>query len=350
MLLTLATAIMLARFTQAAPPTPAHPVEMQAARSGLMVEPPSVNFGVVAPGTKHVARFVLRNTSAEPLTIARAQPSCKCTDISDIVGKTIPPNGQLELSAALAVPKSPGEKDAKVMISLEGKPGLILAQMVADVTLPVRVDPSYIDLLKGAQAGVIRLSSVDGKPFTITAGGGRAPSLVGFNPATDAPRASYVMNWNASELSNGSLPQWWVVSTDRADCPQIPIRIRHESTGSRFDMERLARFWFPPESIVVAGVVKVDAPVILSTTIEHLNPAAQGRVTNPAWGDVTGISVPGGQGTAKLLSSTKRGENFVDISFEFTPLKGQSGPLYVPVLLQTASGVGPIFIAITVVP
>ena len=100
--------------------------------------------------TKHPARFVLRNVGPVPLTIARAQPSCKCTDISPIVGKTIPPGGTLELAAALQVPKSPGDKDAKVMISVEGMDGLVLAKMVADVTQPVRSEPAYVDALRGA--------------------------------------------------------------------------------------------------------------------------------------------------------------------------------------------------------
>ncbi|HAQ66343.1 MAG TPA: hypothetical protein DCR70_01005, partial [Phycisphaerales bacterium] len=54
----------------AAPPSvPGAPVQ-----APLMVEPPVVNFGVVAPGTKHPARFVLRNIGSTPLTIERAQP------------------------------------------------------------------------------------------------------------------------------------------------------------------------------------------------------------------------------------------------------------------------------------
>ncbi|MEI6475600.1 MAG: DUF1573 domain-containing protein, partial [Planctomycetota bacterium] len=253
----------------------------------LMVEPPKVDFGVVAPGTKHPAHFVLRNVGSSPLTIERAQPSCKCTDISDIAGKVIAPGGTLELNASLLVPKSPGEKDAKVMITVAGYPGMVLASMVADVTQPVRAAPAFVDALKDKQEGVVHLSSIDGKPFKVTGAGGRAPLFVGFDPAKDAARATYDIRWRLADIATGPLPQWWVIDTDRADCAQIPLRIRHDSTGSRFDPERSARFWFPPESIVLAGVVKAGTPVALSTTIEHLNPAAQGRVTAPTWGDVS---------------------------------------------------------------
>ena len=316
----------------------------------LMVEPPKVDFGVVAPGTKHPAHFVLRNVGSSPLTIERAQPSCKCTDISDIAGKVIAPGGTLELSASLLVPKSPGDKDAKVMITIAGYPGMVLATMVADVTQPVRAAPAFVDALKDKQEGVVHLSSIDGKPFKVTGAGGRAPLFVGFDPAKDAARATYDIRWRHAHIATGPLPQWWVIDTDRADCAQIPLRIRHDSTGSRFDLERAVRFWFPPESIVLAGVVKAGTPVALSTTIEHLNPAAQGRVTAPTWGDVSALTVPGNQGTARLISATKRSGDFVDIAFEFTPAAGRFGAFYVPVMIETPTGKGPVFVAVTVTP
>ena len=331
-----------------APAPPAAPAAVQPA--AVVVEPPLIDFGRVAPGSRHPARFMLRNASRAPVTVARATPSCKCTDLSDIVGQTIAPGAAIELTATLAVPGSPGQKDAEVLIAIEGLPGVVRARMQADVTMPVRVEPAYVDALKGAQEGEVRLSSVDGAPFRVTAAGGRAPSFVGFDPASDAPRAEYRIRWRVTDLGAPAIPQWWVIDTDRADCPQVPLRIRHETTGSRFDPARTARFWFVPESIVLAGRVRPGAPVELRTTIEHLNPAAQGRVTNPAWSQVRGMAVPGGEGAAELVSATPRGESFVDLVFRFTAAPGRHGPMYVPVMIETATGQGPVFVAATVVP
>lgn len=325
------------------------PASRPASAFPLLVEPPEVNFGRVAPGTKHPARFVLRNAGASPLTIASAKPSCKCTDVSPIEGLTIAPGATLELAAALQVPKSPGEKDAKVMITVAGLQGMVLAKMVADVAQPVRAEPAHIDALKGVASGTIRLSSVDGKPFRVIAAGGKAPELVGFDPSKDAPRATYDLRWSASSIGS-PLPQWLVVDTDRADCPQIPLRIRHETTGVRFDPEQRTRFWFPPESIVLAGVAKPGQPVRLSATIEHLNPGAQGRVTAPEWGKVTALGVPGGEGTATLVSATPRGMDFVDLEFDFVLAAGRTGSLYVPVRITTPTGSGNVYVAVTVAP
>lgn len=345
----LAALSMLAA-AQGTPPARPGPQATAAARIPLLVDPPIVRFGAVAPGTKHPARFVLRNAGRAPLTIERAAPSCKCTDISDVVGKVIEPGGSLELTAALQVPKSPGEKDAKVMISVAGYPGMVLAQMVAEVTQPVRCAPAYVDALKGVQEGVVSFSSVDGKPFRITAAGGRPPLFVGFDPAKDEPRSQYQLRWRLADIGPAAPPQWWVVDTDRADCPQVPLRIRHETTGARFDPDMNARYWFVPESIVLAGVAKAGAPLALSATIEHLNPAAQGRVTVPAWGDVSSVSVAAGQGSAQLVSAAKRGTDFVDVSFTFTPAAGPVGPRYVPVEITTPTGKGTVFVAVTVAP
>jgi hypothetical protein len=331
-----------------APQAPA-PDARPAPAPALVVEPPEVNFGRVEPGSKHPARFLLRNAGSAPLTIASAKPSCKCTDVSPIEGKTIPPGGTLELTAALQVPRSPGEKDAKVMISVAGSPGTVLAKMVADVTQPVRSEPPFVDALKGVSAGTIRLSSIDGAPFRVLSAGGKVPDLVGFDPAKDAPRSSYEIRWSVAAIGS-PLPQWWVVDTDRTDCPQVPLRIRHETTGVRFDPDQRSRFWFPPESVVLAGTAKAGQPVRLSTTIEHINPAAQGRVTAPDWGKVSAITVPGGEGAATLVSVTPRGADFVDLSFDFVPAAGRAGALYVPVRITTPTGSGNVFVAVTVAP
>ena len=334
-----------------APPAAVPPAAGAAAQaSAVVVEPPLIDFGRVAPGSRHPARFLLRNVSGAPVTVARAMPSCKCTDVSDIVGRTIAPGATIALTATLAVPGSPGQKDAEVLIALQGIPGVARARMQADVTMPVRVEPAYVDALKGAQEGEVRVASVDGAPFRVTAAGGKAPAFVGFDPAVDAPRAEYRLRWRTQELGSPALPQWWVIDTDRADCPQVPLRIRHETTGARFDPGRTARFWFVPESIALAGRVRPGTPVELRTTIEHLNPAAQGRVTNPAWSQVRGVSVPGGEGMAELVSATPRGEAFVDLVFRFTAAPGRQGPMYVPVMIDTATGQGAVFVAATVVP
>lgn len=327
-----------------APRTPSQP----ATRAPVAIDPPLVDFGVVAPGSKHPATFTIRNMGSVPIKVAKALPSCKCTDITPIDGQVIQPGGSLQVSAALSVPRSPGEKEAKVMISFEGYQGMHEAKMKGDVTLPVKVAPAYLDALKGNLAGTLQLSSVDGKPFRVLSAGGKPPVLAA--GSSDAAAPAHQLSWNLAGVAPEAMQQWWLIETDREDCPIIPVRVRHDATGARFDMARMQRFWFPPESVIVAGRVKAGSPVEIATTIEHLNPAAQGRVTEPEWGKVIGATVPGGEGTAEVVSATKRGEDFVDVVLRFTPRADLRGVQYVPVHIQTATGSGPVFVAAVVVP
>jgi hypothetical protein len=316
----------------------------------IAVEPPMVDFGVVAPGSKHPATFTLRNIGTQPLTVAQAQPSCKCTDISPIAGSVIQPGGTLTLTAALSVPLTPGEKDAKVMISFLNTKGMIVANMKADVTLPIRATPAYLDALKGKKSGTIQLSSVDGKPFKVITAGGKpvAPRGPDGKPVDPQGAASQAIDWSVDGIAPTALQQWWVIETDRADCPLIPLRVRNEATGSAFDPGKIARCWFPPESVINAGRIKPGQSVEVSVSIEHLNPSEQGRVTKPTWGDVTAVRVPGGEATVELVRATKRADTFVDVVMKFTPGAGVKGVAYIPVEIETATGRGPVFVSVTV--
>lgn len=334
-----------------APQAPQAP-QVQQVPLPVVLEPPMIDFGVVAPGTKHPGRFTLRNTGTDPVTVGPVTPSCKCTDISPITGKVIPPGGTLELTAALSVPNTPGDKDAKVYITFAGMRGMLTALMKADVTLPIRATPAYVDALKGVTSGVVRLSSVDGKPFQVRSVGGKPPVLVddkgAFVADPSAPATAHNIKWSLAGVPADQLQQWMVVETDRSDCILIPLRVRHERTGVMFDPRQGARFWFPPESIVMGGALKAGTPVELTTVIEHYNPGAQGRVTNPAWSQVQGVRAAPAFGTAELVSATPRDTNFVDVVFRFTPAANVRGAVYAPVEIQTATGAGNVYISAVV--
>ncbi|MBL9140242.1 MAG: DUF1573 domain-containing protein [Phycisphaerae bacterium] len=340
----LATTALAAPAPQAPPSAPSQPNS----RAPVVIEPPLVDFGVVAPGSKHPAKFTLRNVGPRAVVVNQAMPSCKCTDISPIAGQTIQPGASIEFTAALSVPRSPGEKDAKVMITFTGYSGMLEAKMKGDVTLPVRVEPAYLEALKGTTSGTLQLTSVDGKPFRVLSAGGKAPMLATGDAGAATP--SHTVAWSVQGVPPEQMPQWWVIETDHPDCPLIPVRIRNEATGSRFDQGRYQRFWFVPESIVIAGRVKGGSTVQLETTIEHLNPAAQGRVTNPQWSAVKSVGVPGGEGTAELVSATKRGDDFVDVVFKFTPRADLRGAQYIPVEIETGTGRGLAYVSVAVAP
>ncbi|NBX24874.1 MAG: DUF1573 domain-containing protein [Planctomycetes bacterium] len=71
------------------------------APAGVVIEPSVVDFGRLASGEARTGRFVVRNTGSAPVKVNSAFPSCKCTAVTDLAGREIPPGGSVELSATM---------------------------------------------------------------------------------------------------------------------------------------------------------------------------------------------------------------------------------------------------------
>jgi hypothetical protein len=307
----------------------------------LVIDPPKVDFGAVPPGARKSTTFTLRNPTGSPLKIIDAKPSCKCTDITPMKGVTIPAGGSVELQATLAVPRTPGKKDAKVMIVVE-QYGMTVAQMEATATLPIMASPEYVEALKGVASGPFTLASGDGVPFNVIGSWGL--------PVTEAQpgsKASHAMTWTTTGVT-GPLPQWVVVATDRADAPLVALRIRHESTGTLFDKDaREARQWFFADPLVVAGRMERGAKQQLELDLESTNPAARRIPVREGWNAVTGATCATG-GFACTLAESKPDGDFVRVKIDFTVDQAPSGLSVVPVTITTATGSGVIPVAVLV--
>ncbi|MBU6209588.1 MAG: DUF1573 domain-containing protein [Planctomycetes bacterium] len=313
-------------------PTQAHP---------LVVDPPKVDFGAVPPGARKSTTFTLRNPTGAPLKIIDAKPSCKCTDITPMKGVTIPAGGSVELQATLAVPRTPGKKDAKVMIVVE-QYGMTVAQMEATATLPIMASPEYVEALKGVTSGTFTLAAGDGAPFNVIGSWG-----LPITEAQPGAKASHVMTWTTAGV-NGPLPQWVVVATDRADAPLVALRIRHESTGTLFDKDaRETRQWFFADPLVVAGRMEKGTKQRLDLDLESTNPAARRIPVREGWNAVTGATCATG-GFACTIAESKLDGDFVRVKIDFTVDQAPPGLSVVPVTITTATGSGVIPVAVLV--
>jgi hypothetical protein len=306
----------------------------------VSIEPPMVNFGKVKPGSKLPAKFVIRNLGSQPLTIKSVVPSCKCTDVNILAGTVIAPNASVELLATLDVPGTPGEKDAKVFLTFEGYGAPQMAMLKADASLPIRVTPAYIDALKSVVEGTIVVASDDGKPFQILSAGGIAPRFVGFDPAKDAPKDSYTLRWTVPSTSCETMPLWWIVERDRADCPLVAMRIRHECTGSKADPTKADRYWFIPEPLAVAGRLGTGESIVVPMVIEHYNPKERGKIVRPEWSQVKSVRSLSPQITATLEGLRPGNKDDAAVLIRIAPVAGVTGILYAPVEIETATGKG----------
>lgn len=328
---------------------PLAPGQAPAGRVAVVLEPTVADFGTIEPSSSNVGKFTLRNLGSAPATVKAAVPTCKCTSFTDLVGKVIPAGGELPFEATLKAPASPGDKDAKLQIVVEGMPGPLVATLKGVVTLPVNADPAYVDALKDVVRGSVKLRSIDGKPFRILRSGDGVPVYRGFDPAKDAPRAEYEIQWDLSGRGCDTMPLWWPVFTDRADCPVVPLRVRDECTGSKADPGRYGRAWMFKEPLVQAPVLKVGVPTELTIEIEHYNPQARGRIDQPRFRDVQGVSDPSGLFSIELVEAKPVGTEDAVIRVRLTPRPSAAGERYLPLTVTTATGAGQVALAARVV-
>lgn len=198
----------------------------------IRVEPEVLDFGIIPPSVTKEGSVKLTNFGTKELEILTVQPSCKCTTLDDMSGTKIPPGGSIDLRAAMKAAAAPGRKGAELKVLIDGYTRVLNIQLKSEVSLPVRVVPPYLNVVKGYPlTGQSVIQSVDGKPFRICSIGGKPPNLVGFDPAKDEPRAEYVLQWDFErDFEPGRVPRYWLIETDREDSPLVDVFVRHETT------------------------------------------------------------------------------------------------------------------------
>jgi len=319
----------------------------------VTVEPAIKDFGLVEASQELPAVFKIRNNSSSALQIVTLLPSCKCTTTADYTGRTIAPGESLELAATLNAPATPGVKEAKVNVVFSGYTKPTLLQLKCDVRLPIRAVEEFVDALKGVTSGVLTIESTDGQPFTIVSSNGGKPSFVDFDPAKDSPRSQYRLNWSVDGWPCEGMRLWWIIETDRADCPILPCRIRHECTGVRADPTYKERKWLVKEPLVSAGRIKAGQPVKLRIDVENGEPKAgpnKPAVFSTTYRQISAVQSMGPEAKAALISVQPRGTDEAIVNFEFTPSPGTSGLIYTTVRLVSPSGTAVVPVVAVVEP
>jgi len=145
----------------------------------------------------------------------------------------------MDLQAALAASPNPGPKTAAIKILVNGYPRPLEVDLKAEISLPIRAIPPYINAVQGKNTkGRIVIESIDKSPFTICSVHGNVPNLVGFDPKTDEPRSKYIMTYDLEDIPV-PYPRYLLVSTDNPDVPIIDIYFRHETTLPKINRSML---------------------------------------------------------------------------------------------------------------
>jgi hypothetical protein len=195
----------------------------------LSIQPPVLDLGFMAPRIGNKGTVTLTNTGTTPLTIAAVTPSCKCTTTSALAGTVLQPGQSVPLEAALDGASMPQTHRASIRVLVEGYAKVAEIQLRAETAMPVRAVPPIINAVEGKpRQGRFVVESIDKKPFTICAVGGRVPEFIGYN-AGDAPRAQYLVKFDL-DTWQPEFPAYLAIETDRADCPIFDIWVRSERT------------------------------------------------------------------------------------------------------------------------
>ena len=297
--------------------------------------------GDIAPESLHTRTFVITNQSTSPIQISRVVTSCKCTETTDLSGQVLQPKETIELGATLKAPATPGIKNAKVQVIFEsGNP--LTFELEGDVAMAVRATPAFIGGPRGKEmVGNVQIKAGDDRPFRILGVCEQAPGYVGFDPAQDTPKASYILRWNLQLIPNLGKRIWWVVFTDHPECPVLPLRIRNDATGARADSARFERHWLQDESFLNGQRLTAGVPAEFSVVIKHYNPRARNAVQKPTWREVRSVSCANPDLRFEYLGSTPVSDAEVRVLFRVTPSERMRGPIEAFFTVTTATGSGP---------
>lgn len=212
-------------------PAPAAP-QAPASADGLppiVVEPPVLDLGFMAPRVGGKGTVTLRNAGTAPLTIVAVTPSCKCTTTSSLNGTVLQPGQSVPMEAVLEGAAMPQTHRASIKVAVDGYARVLEIQLRGETAMPIRAVPSIINAVEGKpRQGRFVVESIDKKPFTICAVGGHAPEFIGYS-AGDAPRAQYLVKYDLDARPEGH-PAYLAIETDRADCPVFDVWVRTEAT------------------------------------------------------------------------------------------------------------------------
>ncbi len=335
-----------------APAAPAAPAAPQQSTGPLRVEPREIALGTVDPGSRHPVKFTVRNVSKQPVTIIESKSSCKCTAITSLAGTVLQPGGTATIDATMDAPALPGDKDAHIFIIWDENAPPLTATIKAVVRMAVEAVPTFVDIRGGKLLQNVRVKAHDGKPFKILSAGGAAPKFGAGDSAAAAAgesKAEWEIVADFRGIPGDRMMQYWIVETSRDDCPVVPVQVRHEMTGVRFDEKRNQRFWIFGDSLVNAGRLPAGQAYDGVVEFSPYNPVRGSTAPPPpGWDEVVSLTSASPDGSAELLGTDLHGSKVV-IRFRFTPSASSAGRcIYAPIELKTKTGSGLFYLVASV--
>lgn len=230
-------------------------------------EPPALDFGLLEPGELGEGTVRIHNVGDQTLAIKASGTTCGCTTTDRLDGVTIAPGDSYEFSVQMEPKPGLGEKREGMGIFFDGFEPRVEFFFTAEIAFPVHVIPPHITAT-ATSTGELDIASQDGEPFRVLYSNGEAPDFVDFDPKTQSPRDRYTIRWDLTDLvARDAVPWFWVIETDRPECPVIDIRVRHSST---IPFRPRGRPWTPKGQRVLVNRITPGEQVEVSMKLEFV--------------------------------------------------------------------------------
>jgi len=274
-----------------APPRTEHPIS---------AEPERLKLGWLRPEEKGEGTVKLVNTSDEVINIVRVTSSCTCT-----VGKLeddqkiLKPGESTELTVSLKAGKNTGPMAQRAYVYYEGARAPYELFVLADVSLPVKTDPTFVNLMGSNRTGTIRLESLDGTPFRVTSVDGDTPTvydLAGAEVDPEEPREAVLVEYDYEGIAEEDLDRWFVVETDHPEARELPIRVLHPSL---YQVQNSRATWSVATDRLVLGRLRAGDATSRQVRVRAL----------PSPDDITSIEVMDDRLDAEIIGNRVDGRD-----------------------------------------
>lgn len=234
----------------------------------LVQTTPPLELGYQKPKTMAAGEIVLLNNGDHRLKITRIKPDCACTDVYTDK-RELAPGETTTLNVGVDVPREIGPVRRDIRIECEGYALPYVTSVNLEAGFAVRVNGGASAAIITDKVGMVKLDSVDKKPFRVLAINGEAPDFLGDAKALNESRTQFNARYDWSDTDGASIPRWMIIETDHPDARMFSVRARIGGATilqfrSKWHVveERVLLGSFPGESSAKSAVTLSGKPLI----------------------------------------------------------------------------------------
>ena len=232
------------------PSDPSEPARPQS----VAVSPGVLDFGTQSLMSRPTGEITLTNQGDKSVTLVAVSPTCSCLKPEFTDRVVLAPGANHTVAVAHEPRSQAGPSKATLRFVFLGN-DIVNVPVEAMFTRPVKADPTWIDFRRDGDQGILKLRSLDSRPFRVLSVQGVA--------VPDAPAALlHEVPWDLSPYDTETctnpagerMPSWIVVQTDHPDAPIVDVRVRKDGcTNPDIPGDGDSRAWMILDQRVVLG-------------------------------------------------------------------------------------------------